>query len=418
MIVKPWEKDMEMNKENVKSVPAWIKIHKLPLKFWGKGLPKITNLVGKYVKCDVATEERTRLGYARVMVELQVDQQLPKSISFKDENGGVVQVDIEYEWKPVTCKKCQGMGHEEENCRKGEPKKPSQQPIKKVWRPVQKVIVPARALVKPAVQETTPMDGRAVVGFHTPIKRLVKMHSCERPKEGYSNETFGAYSYKEVDASPPRRNSDEMGLFGLLETKIKNKAFHKASSSFSNWCITTNSGYHSGGRIWIIWKPSCFRVNVLEYNAQYVHMKVDSLVDRRSFWLTMVYAFNGHHEREPLWDNLGKNANLVTGPWAIAGDFNCVLNVSERVGGNTPAGEMEPFRRCLADCGVVDIAAVGALYTWNNKQKPEERIYSRIDRFLVNQDWCDSFTDIYAHFMPEGLLDHTPCLLKSTNRVG
>ncbi|XP_074290326.1 uncharacterized protein LOC141617055 [Silene latifolia] len=130
----------------------------------------------------------------------------------------------------------------------------------------------------------------------------------------------------------------------------------------------------------------------------------------------MVYAFNGNHEREPLWDNLIKTANLVAGPWAIAGDFNCVMNASERVGRNTPASEMKPFRRCVADCGVVDIAAVGALYTWNNKQKSEEGIYSRIDRFLVNQDWCDTFTDIYAHFLPEGLLDHTPCLLKSTNQ--
>ncbi|XP_074300486.1 uncharacterized protein LOC141631758 [Silene latifolia] len=130
----------------------------------------------------------------------------------------------------------------------------------------------------------------------------------------------------------------------------------------------------------------------------------------------MVYAFNGIHEREPLWDNLRNAASMVAGPWAIAGDFNCVMNASERVGGNTPSGEMEPFRRCVADCGVVDIVAKRGLVYRNNKQKPEERIYSRIDRFLVNKDWCDKFTDIYAHFLPEGLLDHTPCLLKSTNQ--
>ncbi|XP_074291291.1 uncharacterized protein LOC141618069 [Silene latifolia] len=99
----------------------------------------------------------------------------------------------------------------------------------------------------------------------------------------------------------------------------------------------------------------------------------------------MVYAFNGIHEREHLWDNLRKSANMVAGPWAIAGDFNCVLNVSERVGGNTPS------------------AARG-----KNLQ--------RIDGFLVNKDWCDKFPDIYAHFLPEGLLDHTPCLLKSTSQ--
>ncbi|XP_074299615.1 uncharacterized protein LOC141630755 [Silene latifolia] len=194
--------------------------------------------------------------------------------------------------------------------------------------------------------------------------------------------------------------NNNIGLLGLLETKIKNKAFNKAASSFSNWCITTNNGYHSGGRIWVLWKPNLFRVHVLEYNAQYVHMKVEYLVDRRSFWLTMVYAFNGIHDRDSLWDNLRRVASLVSGPWAIAGDFNCVLSALERVGGNTPSGEIKPFRRCVADCGVVEIAVVGALYTWNNKQKPEERIYSRIDRFLVNKAWCDNFIDLYAHFLP------------------
>ncbi|XP_074314812.1 uncharacterized protein LOC141650979 [Silene latifolia] len=390
MIVKEWEKDLEMKKEDVKS-------------------------------CDVATEERTRLGYARVMVELMVDQQLPAKISFKDENGEVVQVEIEYEWKPVKCTVCQGMGHEKEQCRKGEQKKMSQQPVKKVWRPVNKTVVAVTApvTVRPVIQSHTKpvqVEGRPPVGQKTPVKRLVKMHTREVVQAGYSTDTFGAFSYKEVAASPPKKSSGENGLFGLLETKIKNKAFTKAASSFSNWCITTNNGYHSGGRIWVVWKPSLFRVNVLEYNAQYIHMKVESLVDRRMFWLTMVYTFNGMHDRESLWDNLRRVACTVSGPWAVAGDFNCVLSASERVGGSTPSGEMEPFRRCVSDCGVMDIAAVGALFTWNNKQKPQDRIYSRIDRFLVNKAWCDNFNDLYAQFLPEGIFDHTPCILKSTNQ--
>ncbi|XP_074318883.1 uncharacterized protein LOC141655715 [Silene latifolia] len=69
------------------------------------------------------------------------------------------------------------------------------------------------------------------------------------------------------------------------------------------------------------------------------------------------------------------------------------------------------------DCGVIDIDATGSLFTWNNKQKPEERIYSRIDRFLVNKDWCDHFPDLYAHFLPEGLMDHTPCIISSSKNL-
>ncbi|XP_074314159.1 uncharacterized protein LOC141649363 [Silene latifolia] len=263
-----------------------------------------------------------------------------------------------------------------EQCKKGEHKKTSQQTVKQVWRPVIKKVVTVTepVPVRPVTQnqtKPTQVDGRSSVGFHTPIKRLVKMNTREVVKDGYSNEAFGANSYKEVAASPPKKSSGENGLFCLLETKIKNKAFNKAASSFSNWCITTNNGYHSGGRIWVLWKPNIFRVHVLEYNAQYVHMNVESLVDRSSFWLTMVYAFNGIHDRDSLWDNLRRVASLVSGPWAIAGDFNCVLSASKRVGGNTPSGEMEPFR---------------------------------------------SFIDLYAHFLPEGLFDHTPCILKSTNQ--
>ncbi|XP_074271598.1 uncharacterized protein LOC141595532 [Silene latifolia] len=124
----------------------------------------------------------------------------------------------------------------------------------------------------------------------------------------------------------------------------------------------------------------------------------------------MVYAFNSIHDRVPLWDHLRRISSHVSGPWAIVGDFNCVLSATERVGGNTPSGKIEPFRQCVADFGVIDFAAIGSLFTWNNKQKPEEMIYSRIDRFLINKDWSDHLPELYAHFLPEGLLDHTPCI--------
>ncbi|XP_074305250.1 uncharacterized protein LOC141640340 [Silene latifolia] len=155
-----------------------------------------------------------------------------------------------------------------------------------------------------------------------------------------------------------------IGLFGLLETKIKNKNFLKVVNSFNNGlCISANNGYHSGGRIWILWQPKRFRVNFIEYNAQFIHMKVESLLDKSICYLTVVYAFNSIQERAPLWNQLRKIAGQTHGPWAIAGDFNCILAASERYGGASTMAEMEPFRRCVEDCEVVDIAATGSLYT-------------------------------------------------------
>ncbi|XP_074291698.1 uncharacterized protein LOC141618483 [Silene latifolia] len=398
MIVKAWSRDMEMTKDDVKSVLAWVQIHKLPLNFWGKGLPKIAGLIGKYAKCDAATQDRTRLGYAR--------------IAFKDEKGIVIRVDIEYEWRPVKCKKFQGMGHEMEHCRKGNQGDDGKKPVKQVWR-VKKTVGIKKPVAVPQEGNLplTKTNNPMVTGFVTPRKRLVRMHREEGDRSGYSAETFGAHSYKEVLTSPSKRNGSD------IETKIKSKVLSKVVNNFNNWCISTNNGYHKNGRIWILWDPKAFRIQFLEYNAQFIHMKVEALVTRSTFYLTMIYAFNGIQERTPLWDHLRKIVGQADGSWAMAGDFNCVLSATERVGGNTTNAEIEPFRSCIEDCEVVDIQATGSLFTWNNKQQPVDRIYSRIDRFMVNKAWSDHFPELYANFLPEGMMDHTPCLICSSTQV-
>ncbi|XP_074289004.1 uncharacterized protein LOC141614147 [Silene latifolia] len=138
MIIRPWSPKVELTKEEVKSVPVWVRLHKLPLKFWGKSLSKIDNLVGQYVKSDEASEQKTRLSFARVMVELQLGQKFPNSIQFLDEKQNLLTLNVEYEWKPSVYTKYKLLGHEKEHCRKGKPVQLRQAP-QKVWRPVQKL---------------------------------------------------------------------------------------------------------------------------------------------------------------------------------------------------------------------------------------------------------------------------------------
>ncbi|KAL9241034.1 hypothetical protein vseg_015194 [Gypsophila vaccaria] len=140
LIFKEWTKDIEMKKTEILTVPTWVQFHQLPLKIWGKSLPKIARLVGKFIKSDLATEQKTKLGYARVMVEVEVDKQFPDQAVFKDELGQVMTIGIEYEWKPITCSKCLKMGHDSEICRKGQTLQPKTKPPQKIWRPVVKPV--------------------------------------------------------------------------------------------------------------------------------------------------------------------------------------------------------------------------------------------------------------------------------------
>ncbi|KAL9233114.1 hypothetical protein vseg_008149 [Gypsophila vaccaria] len=184
LIYRPWSKEVELKKIKIEEVPVWIRLHHLPLKFWGKSLPKIAGLIGKYVKGDYATEERNKIGYARVMLELKIDQRLPDTVTFKDELGNLIKVEVEYEWKPASCSKCQGMGHSSDQCRKA-PSKPAQKPVtKKIWKPVTKT--------------STIPEVKVLTQIHPVINTRKELSQPPDGEVGYSPSKFGSVSYREA----------------------------------------------------------------------------------------------------------------------------------------------------------------------------------------------------------------------------
>ncbi|XP_074318758.1 uncharacterized protein LOC141655585 [Silene latifolia] len=214
-------------------------------------------------------------------------------------------------------------------------------------------------------------------------------------------------------------NNNNVSCFGLLETKVKSCKLNKVQNNiFEDWSVSTNNAYHRGGRVWVLWKPQMVDIQFLEYDPQYIHLHIRDLLHQRQFYLTFIYAFKGIGERESLWTNLRRIAGTINGPWSLGGDFNCVLTGTERLGGPISNAEADPFQACLNTCGLTNMKATGAYYTWNNKQPPETRVYSRLDRILVNQDWLHRYPNPFANFLPEGMFYHTPCLVSESLTLG
>ncbi|XP_074314243.1 uncharacterized protein LOC141649452 [Silene latifolia] len=356
-------------------------------------------LVGKYVKSDQATSDKKRLGFARVMIELNVGQKCPKQVKFLDESGTIVSIKIKYEWRPDICLKCKGIGHTGDQCRKTDLAVKKKHITKQVWKPVASTATTTVEIVtKPIVETTTtnltatvtePVDETVTKPVQatdnlvvvdspetTPVKQAIV--SQREPGSVGVMKTAGKTYLQALDGSVTPKCG--------IETKINNNnVFNIANNILDGWSVTTNCQYHKGGRVWILWQRSLFDVQIFQYDAQFIHTK---------------------HKLEVI--NLNR-----TGTWALVGDFNTVLSPDERVGGNTKQDDMDDFIRCMASCGMTDIPSTGALFTWNNKQDLTTRIYSRLDRFLVNQAWLDIFPDMVAHFYPEGLFDHYPCIISN-----
>ncbi|KAK7287277.1 hypothetical protein RIF29_00479 [Crotalaria pallida] len=129
-------------------------------------------------------------------------------------------------------------------------------------------------------------------------------------------------------------------------------------------------------------------VTVLKTSSQLIHCLIFLPATSVQWMATFVYGANDHVLRRDLWDDLREIKMAVNCPWLVSGDFNCCLDPSEKLGGNQVDWEaMEEFRECIHDCGLQDMKFCGNLFTLCNRQYDGNRIYSKLDRNLVNEDW-------------------------------
>jgi len=94
------------------------------------------------------------------------------------------------------------------------------------------------------------------------------------------------------------------------------------------------------------------------------------------------------------------------------GDFNAIHNQSDRLGGSTTwAGTMDRLDTCIREAKVDDLRYLGMHYTWSN-QCPENLIMRKLDRVLFNEKWNMNFPLSEARFLPSGMSDHSPMVVK------
>ncbi|GJY90846.1 RNA-directed DNA polymerase, eukaryota, reverse transcriptase zinc-binding domain protein [Tanacetum coccineum] len=112
--------------EKPKVLPLWVKLYYVPIEAWiVNGISVIASSLGKPLIMDktttrMCTEGRGRVGYARVLVEVQADKEFKDKIeicykSSESQCGFSKFVEVEYSWKPPKCSICKVFGHHDNN---------------------------------------------------------------------------------------------------------------------------------------------------------------------------------------------------------------------------------------------------------------------------------------------------------------
>ncbi|KAK3206923.1 hypothetical protein Dsin_020969 [Dipteronia sinensis] len=114
-------------------------------------------------------------------------------------------------------------------------------------------------------------------------------------------------------------------------------------------------------------------------------------------------------ERNELWEFLLIAQQTFTAPWCVGGDFNTVLEPSERVGEGCDLGSVRRSNSFVLRMGVVDLPLHGCSFTWSNNRAKEGWV--RLDRFLISPYILSWFPNLRQKGLPRSLSDHNAILI-------
>ncbi|XP_062114224.1 uncharacterized protein LOC133825275 [Humulus lupulus] len=378
VIVKPWSADLDTLR-SVRYVHVWVRLPGLGLQYWGtKCLSALVSTIGNLILVDKVTKDRSMMQFARVLVEVEITEEVPQSIQFLNERGQLMEQLLEFEWLPTQCKRCRVYGHTETLCNRKQGE---------VWR--KKV----RNVDERSKQKPTELNSLAE------ITALASEVIADDKRKVDAKEKSESHAISE----PP-------GKVKGLDSKVSKQTEAKASSESRE---RLHSDWITPKRVGGVKSLAPNTQNKLKNSYSALQDKImEEVGSNKKFCVTFVYGRNSIKERLQLWLDLA-GLSFPANPWLVAGDFNAVFEFNDRLGGrDVTALEMVDAQRWRS-LGLVDeMRTSGSHYTWTYKQANEARIYSKLDRIFKNEAWLDLFPQAEAYVNWEMLSDHCFCIIK------
>ena len=234
IILKKWSLDTCLRKEELTSVPIWVKLHDVPLQvFEEEGIRLISSFIGKLVMLDSYTTSMCmdswgRSSFARCLIEVDSHSDLldTVTIGFPSLTGeGFIKesIRVEYEWRPPRCNLCKIFGHTQDQC------------SEKVVRPPTQVISPSIVSTSHVTTPTVELD---TDGFQKVGKKKKKKGKAKaangNPSVGTSVKQFKPVP--KATTSEPKKGANTMGTAhtSLSQLKSTGNASKEVNVSTSN----------------------------------------------------------------------------------------------------------------------------------------------------------------------------------------
>lgn len=112
-----------------------------------------------------------------------------------------------------------------------------------------------------------------------------------------------------------------------------------------------------GGGLTLFWKKE-IDVNIISSSENFLDTTIS--YKKKMFYTTFVYRHSDHKKRKAMWDELTNITSTRSDAWYLTGDYNEILNNSEKRGGIARTkGSFCDFRTFMLECDLYDLRYSG-----------------------------------------------------------
>ena len=172
----------------------------------------------------------------------------------------------------------------------------------------------------------------------------------------------------------------------------------------------------SAGGLLCIWNNDSYIVDRKVVGNGFILLEGKWIKDNKRVSIINVYAPCELQRKRQQWEEILqlKTASQAA-MWCVLGDFNSIRHQDERVS-SAQSVSVDPsiseFNAWISDMNLEDVRSVGRRFTWC---RPNGSAMSRLDRFLISDDWLLQWPDSTQYVLDRDFSYHCPILLKSKN---
>ncbi|KAK3231055.1 hypothetical protein Dsin_002936 [Dipteronia sinensis] len=224
--------------------------------------------------------------------------------------------------------------------------------------------------------------------------------------------------WDEMSISSPEGVKGSLKKRAHLDSKVQSRLNrHKSTLKENEPCggSILNRGISvdvegSAGVLITLWNEDQFKVKACISDKRCIILAREVVSLKEDTVFCNVYADRLEGVGKQLWNFIINAQMTFQWPWCIGGDFNSVLNPSERVRAVCNMGLMRNSNSFILSAKVLDLPLHGMSYTWKNSK--DRAYWARLDRFLISPAMLSSFPKLEQRGLSRSLSDHHAIIIQ------